>query len=45
MVSSDRRDEILQRIADICRAGQQVYWVCTLIEESDVIDSTPLKQL
>jgi len=40
MVSSDRRAEILERIADICSKGQQVYWVCTLIEESEVLDCT-----
>lgn len=32
-----RRDEILVRIRDICRSGKQVYWVCTLIEESEVL--------
>lgn len=40
MVSSDRRAEILERIANICLQGQQVYWVCTLIEESEVLDCT-----
>jgi ATP-dependent DNA helicase RecG len=41
MISSDRRNEILERIANICALGQQVYWVCTLIEESELIDCTP----
>lgn len=41
LVSSERRAEILTRIASICATGQQVYWVCTLIEESEVIDCTP----
>lgn len=40
MVSADRRAEILQRIENICTQGQQVYWVCTLIEESEVLDCT-----
>jgi ATP-dependent DNA helicase RecG len=40
MVSADRRAEILTRIANICAQGQQVYWVCTLIEESEVLDCT-----
>lgn len=41
LISSDRRNEILERIANICSLGQQVYWVCTLIEESELIDCTP----
>lgn len=41
MISSDRRNEILERIANICSQKQQVYWVCTLIEESELIDCTP----
>lgn len=41
MVCNDRRGEILERIANICSQGQQVYWVCTLIEESELIDCTP----
>lgn len=40
MVASDRREEILSKIATICSSGQQVYWVCTLIEESELIEST-----
>lgn len=41
LVASDRRAEILTRIAGLCEQGQQVYWVCTLIEESELIDCTP----
>ncbi len=37
LISSNRRDEIIQHIAQACRKGQQAYWVCTLIEESDVL--------
>ena len=35
----DRRDEVLQRIADNCRAGKQAYWVCTLVEQSETLDA------
>src|SRR6186713_1278907 len=35
----ERRDEIVARIAGVCREGRQVYWVCPLIEESDEIRS------
>ncbi|NKB37385.1 MAG: ATP-dependent DNA helicase RecG [Gammaproteobacteria bacterium] len=36
-VSSERRAEVIDRIAASCRQGRQVYWVCTLIEESDAL--------
>jgi ATP-dependent DNA helicase RecG len=36
-VSDARRDEIVARVHDACRAGRQVYWVCTLIEESEAL--------
>jgi ATP-dependent DNA helicase RecG len=39
--NNDRRPELIQRIAVACAEGQQVYWVCTLIEESDELDATP----
>ena len=35
VLSSDRRAEIIARIQSVCQKGQQVYWVCPLIEESD----------
>lgn len=38
-VDNHRRDEIIQRIADLCKEGQQVYWVCTLIEESEILQA------
>jgi len=34
-----RRDDIVERIRHVCAAGQQVYWVCPLIEESDVLQA------
>lgn len=30
-----RRDEIIERVREACAEGRQVYWVCTLIEESE----------
>lgn len=44
MISDKRRNEIVQRVANICASGQQVYWVCTLINESEVIDCTPAER-
>lgn len=32
-----RREEIIQRISHACGQGRQAYWVCTLIEESEVL--------
>jgi ATP-dependent DNA helicase RecG len=37
LVSDERRDEILQRVRVACEAGQQAYWVCPLIEESEAL--------
>ncbi|WP_017463450.1 ATP-dependent DNA helicase RecG [Dyella ginsengisoli] len=34
-ISNARRGEVIERIAHACREGRQVYWVCTLIEESE----------
>ncbi len=36
-ISNKKRQEIINRIAVVCRQGRQVYWVCTLIEESDAL--------
>ena len=35
VISNERRQEIIDRISRVCRQGRQVYWVCTLIDESD----------
>jgi ATP-dependent DNA helicase RecG len=37
-VPDTRRDEIIERVKTACLAGQQAYWVCPLIEESDTLD-------
>ena len=39
VMSNQRRSEIIQRVAGACATGQQAYWVCTLIEESDAIEA------
>jgi len=36
-VSQERREDVIQSVRKACAAGQQAYWVCTLIEESDVL--------
>lgn len=37
LVSDERRDEILQRVREACLQGNQAYWVCPLIEESEAL--------
>jgi ATP-dependent DNA helicase RecG len=32
-----KKDKVLDKIQQVCSAGNQVYWVCTLIEESEVL--------
>jgi ATP-dependent DNA helicase RecG len=36
-LSSERKDEVVQKIKQVCKDSNQVYWVCTLIEESEVL--------
>jgi ATP-dependent DNA helicase RecG len=38
-IAESRRDDIVERIRENCQHGAQVYWVCSLIEESDVLQS------
>jgi ATP-dependent DNA helicase RecG len=40
VVSEQRRDEVIQRIRGQLEQGRQVYWVCPLIEESEMLDLT-----
>lgn len=35
VVSDRARDKVIDRVRAQCEAGTQVYWVCTLIEESE----------
>ncbi|MCK5896912.1 MAG: ATP-dependent DNA helicase RecG, partial [Cocleimonas sp.] len=37
VLSNTRRDDVIKRISSICKQGAQAYWVCTLIEESEVL--------
>ena len=39
VVSNQRRDEIVARVAESCGKGRQAYWVCTLIEESEALQA------
>jgi len=37
VLSTARRQEVIQRIKKACEQGEQAYWVCTLVEESEVL--------
>ena len=37
LVSEARRDQVVARVHEACRAGGQAYWVCPLIEESETL--------
>jgi ATP-dependent DNA helicase RecG len=39
VMADNRREAIVERVAERCRAGGQAYWVCPLIEESEHLDS------
>ena len=37
VMSDEKRDSVISRVAEACTEGRQIYWVCTLIEESEVL--------
>lgn len=37
VLSEQRRDDVLHRVHNACLNKRQAYWVCTLIEESEVL--------
>ncbi len=40
LVSTARMDEVVQHLRDAVAEGRQAYWVCPLVEESEVFDAT-----
>ena len=38
-ISTQRRDAVIEAVAKACAEQRQVYWVCTLIEESDALEA------
>ena len=40
VVNDSRRDEVIERIRSQIAEGRQVYWVCPLIETSEMLDLT-----
>ncbi|RBP48931.1 ATP-dependent DNA helicase RecG [Arenicella xantha] len=37
--AASRRDEVIERVRQACQQGRQVYWVCPLIDESEVLEA------
>jgi len=38
-IANSRRVEIIERIRAACASGRQAYWVCTIIEESELLEA------
>ena len=38
-IPDSRRSEIITRVQHACQEGRQAYWVCTLIEESELLEA------
>ena len=45
VMSNERRTDVVQRVASACSGGQQAYWVCTLIEETDAIEAKAAEEV
>lgn len=39
LISDQRRDQVVARVHHACGQGRQAYWVCTLVEESEVLEA------
>ena len=44
VLPEQRRNEIVMRIRDACRAGSLAYWVCPLIDESDELRAQAVEE-
>lgn len=44
VMPATRREEIIARIGQACARGQQAYWVCPLIEESEALQCQAAQQ-
>ena len=38
-LTETKRAEVVMRVEQVCREGRQVYWVCPLIEESELLQA------
>ncbi len=37
LIANTRRQQVIERVREACRQQKQVYWVCTLIEDSELL--------
>ena len=44
LVSTARMDEVVEKLRQAVAAGKQAYWVCPLVEESEVVDMTAAEE-
>jgi ATP-dependent DNA helicase RecG len=45
-IPDTKREEVIQRVRHAClNEGKQAYWVCTLIDESDVLEAQAAEEL
>jgi len=44
VISQQRREEVIERVRQACLDGKQVYWVCTLIEQSETLSAEAAEQ-
>ena len=39
LIDNNRRDQVIERVTAACQTGRQAYWVCTIIDESEVLEA------
>jgi len=44
-VETGKREQVVERVEQVIAVGQQAYWVCTLIDESDEIDAVAATEM
>jgi ATP-dependent DNA helicase RecG len=45
VLSAERREEVIERLRERLEEGEQAYWVCPLIEESEQLNAVALETL
>lgn len=44
LISTSRMDQIVERLRKAVAEGRQAYWVCPLVEESEIVDMTAAEE-
>ncbi|NSX55387.1 ATP-dependent DNA helicase RecG [Parasulfitobacter algicola] len=44
MISDGRMDQVISHLRDAIAEGRQAYWVCPLVEESEILDMTAAEE-